>query len=136
MPRSDRGRSSSAPPARQAVALGRAASPRRGGGLFGVSAAALTLSGPRPQQPPPPPPSSSVRAPTSSQRALDAKTNPGLLRGETGADPREGQATRLAALLSWPANQRLREEKGSLPVGVSLSVARSSRRVLTGRELC
>lgn len=87
-PGSDRGRRSSAPPARRVVALGRAASPRADGGVFGVSAAVLTLSGPRTGSPPPPPPppSSGVSALTSSQRALYAKTNPGRPWGGKGAD--------------------------------------------------
>lgn len=94
-PGSDRDCSSSAPPAHGAVSPGRAASPRAGGGLFGVRATVLPLSGPRtqprpptPPPPPPPPPSSGVSVVASSQRALDAKTNPGRPRGGTGADSR------------------------------------------------
>lgn len=84
------GCSSSAPPARRAAALGRAASPRTGGGLFGVSAALLTVPGLRPR-PLPLPPSSGVSVVASSQRAPNAKTNPGLLLGGKGAGSAEAK---------------------------------------------
>lgn len=75
--------SSPAPHAGQAEAPSRKASPRTGGGLFGVSAAQPTVSQPRPRAPPP---SSRVSVLTSLLRAPDTKTNLGGLRGGPEAE--------------------------------------------------